>query len=191
MSKILIYLFFSLFILSGITLSAQTKYEATEISFIVAGTSTLHDWEIEGISGKCSAFLDIDASGKLTSIKNVNFSFGSKSLKSGKSAMDSNVYKALKSSKYPNISGEMVNMKLSTSDNVNFKITGNMNVQIGGITKQVDIVATGKLSGNTLSIKGENKLDMTKFNIDPPSFMFGTVNTGKDVVVKYNLILAK
>lgn len=32
---------------------------------------------------------------------------------------------------------------------------------------------------------------MKEFKVDPPSFMFGSVKTGKDIVVKFDLTLTK
>jgi len=44
---------------------------------------------------------------------------------------------------------------------------------------------------NTITVSGEKKLAMTDYEMKPPSFMMGTVKTGNDVVLKYNITLSK
>ena len=171
----------------------QAKYETGKgVSFTINGTSTLHDWEMTGSGGKCSIVCDMDGSGKLLGIRGMDFSFPAKQLKSDKDAMDKNAYKALKTDKYPNITGSFVNAKVATTDNVNYKITATIKLQISGVTKDMQIVAEAKQNkDNSLTIKGEKKIDMTEFKVEPPSFMFGTVKTGKDLSIKFNLTLTK
>lgn len=171
----------------------QIKYETVKsVNFTVNGTSTLHDWEMKGSGGKCSAILDFDSPGKLSGLKDVSFSFPAKLLKSGKDAMDGNAYKALKTDKHPNITGSFSNAKATTTDNINYKIIATIKLQIAGFTKDVPVSADGKLNKDgSLTIKGEKKIDMKEFKVDPPSFMFGSVKTGKDIVVKFDLILTK
>lgn len=137
----------------------QTKYETVKsVNFTVNGTSTLHDWEMKGSGGKCSAILDFDSSGKLSGLKDVSFSFPAKLLKSGKDAMDGNAYKALKTDKHPNITGSFANAKSTTTDNINYKIIATIKLQIAGFTKDVPVSADGKLNKDgSLTIKGEKK----------------------------------
>jgi len=171
----------------------QVKYETVKsVNFTVNGTSTLHDWEMKGSGGKCSAILDFDSPGKLSGLKDISFSFPAKLLKSGKDAMDGNAYKALKTDKHPNIIGSFANAKTTTTDNINYKITATVKLQIAGFTKDVPVSADGKLNKDgSLTIKGEKKIDMKEFKVDPPSFMFGSVKTGKDITIKYELTLNK
>jgi len=178
--------------LMPMTSFSQAKLEnvKSNIKMQVAGTSTMHDWEMKGSGGSCSANLDFDASGKLAQIKDVTFSFPVKQLKSGKDAMDGNAYKALKTEKNPNITGRFLDATVASSDNVNYKIQGTLKLQIGGVTKDVKLTADGKLNKDkSFTVKGEKKIDMNEFKVEPPSFMFGSVKTGKDVVVKFDLTL--
>lgn len=170
----------------------QSKYETVKsVNFTINGTSTLHDWEMKGSGGKCSLVADMEGS-KISGLRDISFSFPAKQLKSGKSAMDGNAYKALKVDKYPNIGGSFSNVNVSSSDNINYKITGTIKLQISGVTKDVQLVADGKMNkDNSLTIRGEKKIDMTDFKVEPPSFMFGTVKTGKDLTIKFDLTLTK
>jgi polyisoprenoid-binding protein YceI len=169
---------------------ARPENVKSSIKMQVAGTSTMHDWEMKGTGGSCSANLEFDASGRITQIKDVNFSFPAKQLKSGKDAMDGNAYKALKTDKNPNITGKFVDATITTADNSNYKIQGTLRLQIGGVSKDLKVTADGKLNKDkSLTVKGEKKINMEDFKVEPPSFMFGSVKTGKDVTVKYDLTL--
>jgi hypothetical protein len=170
----------------------QTKYETVKsVNFEVNGTSTLHDWEMKGSGGKCSVVLDMDGS-KISGFRDISFTFPAKQLKSGKDAMDNNAYKSLKTDRHPNITGSFSNAKVTTTDNINYKITATIKLQIAGFTKDVAVSADGKLNkDNSLTIKGEKKLDMKEFKVDPPSFMFGSVKTGKDLTIKFDMTLNK
>jgi len=169
---------------------ARPEVVKSSLKMEVTGTSTMHDWEMKGAGGSCSAQLVFDASGKISQIKDINFSFPVKQLKSGKDAMDGNAYKALKTEKHPNITGRLVDATFSTADNLNYKIQAVLKLQISGVTKDVKVTADGKLNKDkSLTIKGERKIDMNDFKVEPPAFMFGTVKTGKDVVVKFDLTL--
>lgn len=186
--------FLLIFFISIIALNvkSQTKYSSIKgINFTVSGTSTLHDWEMKGSGGKCIGTLEFSGS-KLSELSDVSFSFPAKQLKSGKDAMDGNAYKSLKVEKFPNIIGSITNAKFTTTDNVNFKFSTALKLQIAGVTKDININADGKLNKDgSFTIKGEKKIDMTEFKVDPPSFMFGSVKTGKDLTIKFDLTLNK
>lgn len=190
--KFKITLIFILFISLVLNLKSQTKYNSDKgVNFMIFGTSTLHDWEMKGSGGKCIATLEFSGS-KLVEVNNVSFSFPVKQLKSGKDAMDGNAYKSLKVEKYPNLIGNINSTKVTTTDNINYKISATVKLQIGGVSKDVIINADGKLNKDgSFTIKGEKKIDMTEFKVEPPSFMFGSVKTGKDLTIKFDLTLNK
>jgi hypothetical protein len=39
--------------------------------------------------------------------------------------------------------------------------------------------------------KGSKKIKMTDFNVEPPSFMFGSVKTGDEITVTFDVTLAQ
>ena len=77
------------------SMSTQSKME-------IAGTSTVHDWEMTAASGNCTAQLSVNGT-SVSSISSMKFSINVADLKSGKGPMDSNAYKALKSKKTQNL----------------------------------------------------------------------------------------
>src|SRR5690606_7891160 len=100
--KTLTVLFLTL-LLGSHTLYAQTNYTINDLASIkIAGTSTMHDWEMETpkVTGKAGFILD---GNEITGIKFLDVTIPSESLKSGKGAMDKNAYKALKTNDHKEI----------------------------------------------------------------------------------------
>ena len=75
---------------------------AQTVNLTIKGTSTLHDWEMKSDKGRVEVVLGLAGNTKLTGLTGLKFSVEAESLKSEKTMMDNNAYKALKtnSAKY-------------------------------------------------------------------------------------------
>src|SRR5690625_7146590 len=76
----------------------------------VDGTSNLHDWSITSNNQKGKMTAEVK-DGKVTKIQALEFSVTTESLKIGKSGMDKNTYKAIKSDKHKQITFTMNNVR--------------------------------------------------------------------------------
>ena len=170
------------------TLIAQeSKVVLAESNLKVLGTSNLHDWEInaKAMSGKAS--LAIEAN-DLKAIKNLDFSVEVEQLKSGKSGMDNNTFKALNSKTYKNINFKLVSVtKISEKSENNFTIETQGDLTISGVTKRINQTFAVKLVGKKAIFSGKTKIDMTVYGVKPPTALMGTIKTGKDVTVDYKV----
>lgn len=173
--------------------NAQVKYNVKGKSeLVLTGTSTLHDWEMTSPSATCDAIFTSNASGKLTGLTNMSFKTSAKALKSGKGSMDKNAYKALKSDSHPDITAVLSNATIKAVDGNNYIINSQVKLTIAGKTVTTNLVTNAKVNDdNTISVTGEKKIAMTEYDMKPPSFMLGTVKTGNDVVLKFNMTLGK
>ena len=182
----------SFLVLGSIWAVGQTKFMATAVNTSVTGTSTLHDWEMKSPKAECTMTATTDANGNITAISAMKFKVGAKTLKSGKGAMDNNAYKALKADKNPNITADLKSAKVTTKDNVNYTVQATVILTIGGKAKETEMVATlKKINVDSYSINAKKKINMVEYGVEPPSFMMGTVTTGKDVDLSFNFILNK
>ena len=174
-------------ILTGLTAVANQPYTAVKGSKItVAGTSTMHDWTMTSEDVKVQANLNTSGQGGYK-VEALKFSVPVNTLKSGKSGMDDNAYKALNEKKFPSITFEIANANASGTSAV--EATGQLT--IAGVTKTITTKGKmEKLSNGDVKITGSYKLNMKDYEVEPPSFMFGTVNTGEEVTVSYELILS-
>jgi hypothetical protein len=172
-------------------LFAQSYELNNDTSFLeVHGTSSLHDWHVD--AQKQMGAAEISSLPEMN-IDALSFSVVSESLKSGKSGMDKNTYKALKTDSYKTIDFELTKVEeiQKTGENL-FKVSAQGKMTITGVTKTVPIVFTIKSQEGVLLVDGEKTMKMTDFGIDPPTALFGTIKTGDEIKVifkaVYNLI---
>ncbi|MBD3636458.1 MAG: YceI family protein [Crocinitomicaceae bacterium] len=151
-----------------------------KLSFMyVDGTSNLHDWTItvNQMTGSLKANI---ANKQLKSIVKASISIPVKSLKSEKSAMDENMYKALKLSDHSTISYELT--KVEIVDSIIHSVG---KLTIAGVTKEMKTKSTFRIVGEHIKFYGKMSLNMTDYNISPPEFLFGAFKTGNKVAIRY------
>lgn len=175
--------------LLSVTAMAQVKYHTKDdVNIVVTGTSTLHDWSMKTSKGECNAVFTINAAGQLSGLTSLSFAIPSQALKSDHSGMDKNAYKALRSDKAATITYNLTSASVAGDGTV--KCQGKLS--IAGGTFETDLVAVAKLNADkTISVKGNKKISMKDFKIDPPTFMMGTIKTGNDINLKFELTLKK
>lgn len=165
----------SLALLLGVTLLPQLSYaqkitqKSTNVK--INGTSTLHDWNMTSTQSNFTGTISGNT------ITDVRFVMKAESLKSKENAMDKNAYKALQTSKYP----ELIFTTASLPASGTASITGNLT--IANVTKTVKIPVTVTKTGASYSIKGNAKIKMSTFGVKAPTFMMGTIKTGDDLSI--------
>lgn len=172
---------------------AQVKYSSKNgLNLVVSGTSTLHDWDMKSSQGSFDATFTFNAAGAVTGITGLSFTTPTSALKSEKDAMDKNAYKALKTDKNPNISFTAASATVTAANATDFTVKAVGKLTIAGATLDAEIVATGKVNADkTITVTGAKKISMKEFGMTPPSFMMGTIKTGNDVTLKFDLKLTK
>jgi polyisoprenoid-binding protein YceI len=168
------------FAMMSFAIGAQNfTLDPAKSTMTVAGTSTLHDWEsnVEKITSKGSLAED----GKL---KSVELSVPVESIKSGKSGMDKKTYEALKSEDHPNITFSS-NTPVAIVDG-KASISGKLTV--AGVSKDVTIPVEISKDGTSMTLKGSHLINMPGYSMKPPTAMMGTIKTGEDITVTFNLV---
>jgi len=182
----------SLILLCTFLSFGQTTYTATTVDLLISGTSTLHNWEMKSVKANCVAVLDFNSTGQITTIHTLSFSTPANTLKSEHTAMDNNAYKALRTDKDPLITYTMTSVTIlpATAGASFVKCTGKLT--IAGVTRDEDIVALCKPNAdNTIIVTGSKAISMKDFNMEPPTFMLGTIKTGNDIMLTFTLIFKK
>ena len=167
----------------------QVNLKNQESSLQVLGTSSLHDWEVVAKEQSGSiTFNDMEAA----EIEKISFEVIAESLKSGKSGMDKNIYKALNTNAHKKISYQLVTVKgVEAKGNGKFNVKTEGDLTISGTKKRVPLDFTLEISGGKVRLTGEKKLKMTDFNVTPPKALMGTITTGNDITVKFNTVFNK
>lgn len=193
-TSLLIKSILSLSVLFFVGANAQTNYSAkNNVSLVISGTSTLHDWDMKSNNGDCQANFTLNAAGAITAASSVNFSTNVLELKSGKGAMDKNAYKALKTDKAPLVNFQATNVVVSNAAGGGFLVKAIGKLTIAGTTKEAQVVeATCKVNADkSITVSGSKNISMKDFAMEPPSFMMGTIKTGNDVTLKFDFKLTK
>lgn len=182
MTILLIYLF-------PVTPVESESYQLTDFDITVSGTSSLHDWT----SDVEEAFASADASwseGKLTNFPALQLRIPVASITSTKGKiMDKKTWNALREEEYPNISFSLKSTTI-TPDGEQYRIKAKGSLAIAGQTHPIDLTATA--SGehkNVLRISGAHTLKMTDFGIEPPKALLGTLKTGNEVTINFDITL--
>lgn len=159
----------------------QLTSDPAQSKLTVAGTSSLHDWE--------SVVNEFKVTGTLaeTSINNLKVEATTRSIKSGKSVMDDKTWEALKAKQFTTITFAAQTVQRSGN-----QLSGNGTLTLAGKTKTVPVKASiVQESAQFIKVSGAVTLKMTDFGIEPPTAMFGTLQTGDEVTIKYEIQLNK
>ena len=170
----------------NLTQAQEFSLNNGESSLTVLGTSSLHDWHVdaEKQTGKIT-FKNLENG----QIDKITLDVEAESLKSGKSAMDKNTYKALNTDKHKTISYQLTEVKnVTKKGNGVFNVSTVGNLTIAGTKKQITLDFTLNTNDSKVKLTGEKKFKMTDFNIDPPKALFGTITTGDDITIKFSTI---
>lgn len=168
---------------------AQTNYQNTTGKVVVKGTSTLHDWEMASEKGQTKATFTLNGD-QLTGITALHFNVLAESLKSDKSGLDKNAYKALNTEKHKNITFTLTNGSVNSAGGNKYKISATGNLNINGKAKKVTLNADGVLqSDNSLTVSGSTKFKMSEFDVKAPVLMMGSIKTGDEVTIEFQVKL--
>lgn len=165
---------------------AQDAYKVQKASVVLTGTSSLHDWEMKAEGFSCNSLFQLE-NNKVTQVKSLTLTIPVQSLKSGKNAMDKNAYSALKAEQH-----KQITYVISSTKVVGNKIVCAGNLTIAGVTKPLEVESICTVNAdNTIVCKTSKSFKMTEFNVEPPSFMFGSVTTGDEITMVFDLTFKK
>lgn len=182
-----VFSFIIIFLMTSSLIQAQDfNLSNSESSIKVLGTSNVHDWELK--SEKQTGSLVVENLDNFQ-LKGLNVTITTESLKSGKSGMDKNTYKALKTKSYKTINFQLAEVKkVENNGSKKFKVTTTGDLTIAGVKKRVSLDFSATVSGNTITLTGEKTLKMTDYKVDPPTALLGAISTGDEVTIKFSTI---
>ncbi len=170
----------------------QGNYRVDSYNLVVKGTSNLHDWESKAKEVRANASMTTDASG-LQSIQSLYVEIPVKTIKSSKgSIMDNKTYDALKSDDYPNITYKLDKVTGIKKSGDGYDINATGYLSIAGATNKTEMYVRAKVgSDGSITFNGSKKLKMTDYKIKPPTALLGTLTTGDDVEIAFQVTLKK
>ena len=188
--KCLITLTFTFFSFIGFS----QNYELSDSSSItINGTSTLHDWTVSVENQTCEITIIFKKKTKTIlkngSLSNILLNILVKDIVSKKGeTMDKKAHKALKIDKFPVINFKLIHpVKFDLIDNNSILKNLSGVLSIAGVEKPITAIINIKYINERLSLSGTLPLKLSDFNIEPPTAMFGQIETGNDIIVNINL----
>ncbi len=180
--------FLCFFLIVGTFLSGQTSYLLTNFSLKVRGSSNLHSWESTANEVRANGTFSVKA-GNLNAIQALYLEIPVKTIKSTKgSMMDNKTYDALKADAHPNITFKLDKVLGLSKRGDGYDINTIGNLSIAGTTQKTDLFVIGKVaSDGTVTFSGSKKLKMTDFNIKPPTALMGTLTTGNEIEIVFQV----
>lgn len=178
-------------------LAQSVNYNVDESSTMkVIGTSSVHDWEAEVEEMDLSVALNPEllASDSTESpVTSLSLNVPVTSIESGKGGMNRRINDALKHKDHPEIMFNLISSEIAegeqNGDSFTLNLRGNLN--IAGFTREVAFPVTGtKVDDNSYRFEGSFGLNMTDYEVEPPSAMFGAIKSGEEVEVVFNILLA-
>ena len=163
------------------------KFSSQNVTVLIKGTSSLHDWEMKSDKGHVELLLGLGKNDNILGLTALKFTIEAESLKSGKGAMDKNAYKALKTGTAKNISFILSSANVSQVNATTFQINTLGKLSVAGTTRETGIVVNVKFNqaDKSYTATGIKKIKMSEYNVKPPSFMMGAVKTGDDISISF------
>ncbi len=168
----------------------------------IDGTSTVHDWAVEGkliggymsVDGVFPSDLNVAEVPALSAVPKVNVMIPVTSLKSGKTTMDNVMHGAMKHTQHRMISYKLTKMEPSkaarkSGDPLKYDAEGDLTV--AGVKKHIKMpVALAGHGDGGLKITGKTQVKMTDFGIQPPApkIALGLIKTGDEVDITFEWV---
>lgn len=157
---------------------------------VVKGTSNLHNWESEVKEVRANGGMVLDATG-LKMIQWLYVEIPVKTIKSPKgSIMDGKTYDALNADNYPNITYKLEKVSGLTKTAAGYGINATGSLTIAGTTNKIDLYVQAKVGNDgSITFNGSKKLKMTDYKVKPPTALMGTLTTGDEIEIAFQVTL--
>lgn len=178
-------------------LHAQPIYKISDSkdnAIKLSGTSTLRNWTMitHTFSGEAQFGFKSENDHQLTCIKSLTFSLEVMTLKSGENGLDKSAYKALKTKQYKTIIYTLISATVLPETENKYLIRTQGNLSIAGVTKEVTMDVYCIINNDeTITYAGFYKLNMTDYQIKPPTFMLGMFKTDDVVTLDFTSVYKK
>lgn len=176
----------SVFCISG-SVKAQQGYELYLHEVIIQGTSNLHNWTAKAT----------DIRGFINENNNnpafVNITCSAANIKSNKGKlMDSKIAETLNVIKYPDICYRATHISVLSKKKECTQLLVCGEMSIAGITRTITNKSScNKINENIWMSTGELEISLSDYGIVPPTALWGTLTTGNEITITYNLTFKK
>ncbi|TKC12390.1 YceI family protein [Pedobacter polaris] len=177
--------------LSPMGIMAQSVYKLApgkNNNIKVAGTSNVHDWTMTAKDIESTGAFKFNSRDELIDVTSLKFTVVAKSLKSDKSSMDTRTYKSIKADEFPKISYQLTYATVTMIQANKYAIQTTGILTIAGKTQTISMKVMALVNADrSISCHGTEKLMLTDYGIQPPSFMLGAMKVGNNLTISFNI----
>lgn len=160
--------------------------EVQSFEMVVAGTSSLHDWESEATQLTVDGSLALEDGVLKAGQDAFTVRIPVSGIVSPHKRMDRLTYDALKSKEHPSITYQL--RELEPLGDGKLRAIGELTIA-GSAQPLAMEVQSDALPGGAVQVTGSAPLAMTDFGIKPPSLMLGAIKVGDAINVTFTLTI--
>ena len=154
----------------------------------VLGSSNVHDWVETSTKLVSDADFVAAPGAEPTALNSLNFSVEAKTLKSEHEAMDSRTYKAINADKFPKITFKLSSATITPGAAGKFTIKATGTLTIAGKSNVITLLVNGEANADgSITCTGQEKIKLTDYGIEPPSFMLGAMKVANNLTIQFTL----
>lgn len=166
-------------------------------SMTIAGSSTLHSWTVEAteftvqFSIPENWFQSVD-NWNGSDIDTLAVTVPVEHLDGGRNKMNRDLRDALRSEDHPQIRFIWNNVMFTGQTDTGLSADVSGSVRIAGEQREIQFDADLRLNEwNQIVAKGSVPMNMTDYNIEPPTALFGVIRTDEEIELKFELYFGK
>ncbi|MBL4745877.1 MAG: hypothetical protein JKY08_05880 [Flavobacteriaceae bacterium] len=173
-------IFLLIFVSMTIAMSAQEPLKVGDSYLKILGTSNMYDWKLE-VDLNQIELEEITFQNKL--LTSIELKIPVVSLNKPKYLGQKKINRALEAKEFPFLK-VMMDECFIKNDSI---YCDNALYTIGGVQRKLPFKSSYELvNNNYVLLSGEQKIAMDHFDVQPPTGMFGFMNTGNEVLVKFH-----
>jgi len=166
--------------------SVVLTFQTEGSTFRVTGTSTLHDWECAVTDWR--GRIELGQAGELASLQATEVVVPVAALSCKNGTMDRKMREALKAEDHPEIRFVLTRVDSVAAAAEGYRLQVQGRLTIAGAEQPVQMQVLARPEDGGWRFQGEQPLSMKAFGIKPPTAMLGTLRTGDEVVVHFDVV---
>lgn len=169
--------------------SSVYQFDNESSTMTVYGTSNVRDWTMDVVQLDGSVVLG-NTSDELPSIQEVRVTVPVEQMVSEKDRLQRHAHEALEKEDYPTITFTSSDVQVAKADADSFSVTANGDLTISGDTHTIELTAKGiQQEDGTLNVRGDHRLELSTYNVERPSLMFGAIKVKDPIRIGFDVAL--
>jgi len=164
------------------------------------GTSTLHDYESrtstlgftlrrDAAQADPADAAALDGWLRAGGLRGLELVVPVKSMRSGKTALDKNMVKALRTEEFPEIRFKLNASQLGTARGDTLPVSAEGALRVAAKERLISVKGQLVRTAKGVWLEGSHAMKMSEYDIKPPKMMLGTLKVHDPIVVRFRLLL--